>query len=149
MQLLQELIGSVRRLSEQDQVTSHSGNWTLAQLCDHLAKTIEQSCPGGDMGPAMVPRWVQPIMKRIFFTFPFIPRGRPAPKAILPDETPDAQEAIERLARAVDTFEKVALPLRGRMVSHPALGVLSHEQYRKMHIIHGKYHLRIFTGKRS
>jgi hypothetical protein len=96
----------------------------------------------------MVPRWVQPIMKRIFFLIPFVPAGRPAPQALLPDDKADPADAIERLAKAVDTFEKVSLPLRGRMVSHPALGVLSHEQWRKLHIVHGKHHLKILTGKR-
>ena len=148
MQTLQELVGLTRRLSGAEPVASHSGNWTLAQVCEHLAKTIEQSCPGGDMGPAAIPRWIQPIARRVFFLIPYVPAGRPAPPSILPGETSATDKAIERLAGAVQDFEKVSLPLRGRMVSHPAFGVLSHEQWRKVHLVHGKHHLKIFTGKR-
>jgi len=148
MQTLQELVTLTRRLSGAGTLTSHSGTWTLAQLCEHLAKTIEQSCPGGDMGPAAIPRWIQPIVRRVFFLVPYVPPGRPAPPSILPGESPATDEAIERFARAVHDFEKVSLPLRGRMVSEPMLGVLSHEQWRKVHLIHGKHHFKIFTGKR-
>lgn len=148
MRSLKELPGIARDLAEQGHSDCIPGRWTLAQLCDHLAKTMNGSLPSGDLGPPAFPRWVQKLVRVAVFWTGRMPAGVRAPPPFQPEDDLTTQEAIERVAEAVHRFETLPESERGDMTDSPAFGPMSYDDWARLHLIHARHHLRRFTGRR-
>ena len=114
------------------------GNWTSAQIVQHVAKLVGYSLDGFPVpkGP-LLPRIVLRFMRHSALTKPMRP-GIMFPHRfgfLAPDKAIAWEEAVDTLRRniaRVDT-EKMKHP-------SPILGKLTHEQWVQMHCRHAEMH---------
>jgi hypothetical protein len=115
-----------------------AGTWSLAQVCDHLARVIELSLDGF---PSRMP-WPVRLVAR-WMMLPRILRHRqfrrrfPAPGYLQPPDGAEDRQGVERLRSAVERFQKHTGPLQ----PSPVFGALTREQWREVHLWHCEHHL--------
>lgn len=131
---LGEILPEVRRL-----IPAHRtvGRWTLAQICRHLADTINGSMDGLDLRRHRFKRFF--LSKRLLrWTYQ---NGIPPGYTIDPKLTPPPEvilgEALAALERAIERYRSY----RGRLCAHPLFGDLSREMWDELHCFHGAHHL--------
>lgn len=114
---------------------SLSGDWTTAQMLEHVAQSIEYSMLGF---PALKPEWFRATVGAAAFqAF----RWRGAMNHPLDQPIPGAPDlpaslaldaAVARLLRAMDAFERHTGPLQ----AHFAYGELDRPDYTQAHLMH-------------
>jgi hypothetical protein len=113
------------------------GNWSLAQICRHLATVL---CLAVDL-PATPPhdasRRVGDEQKRQFFESGVVPEGIPTSPRLVPGEALDDREKAEGLRRAFAHYK--ASP--GPVVPHVLFGSLTRSEWDRFHCIHAAHHL--------
>ncbi|MFO0874382.1 MAG: DUF1569 domain-containing protein [Phycisphaerales bacterium] len=115
------------------------GNWTAAQIVEHVAITIDFSVDGfpPEMRPGLPLRLLGRLMKKSFV------RNRMKPGFTLPRKmqaflpSPDVSwgRAMDHLRRAIDRFEKA-----GALSNSPFLGTMSREDWVNLHRHHAEMH---------
>jgi hypothetical protein len=131
-----EVIADLRRLEQEGYL--RLGNWTLGQVCDHLAIFFRGSLEGfGKPFPWPVrvllgkPMLASIMRKRGFRT------GLKVPRRFLPGEPGDDAEAVARLVGLVERFRDHP----GEYEPSPIFGRLSRGQWTDLHLIHSAHHL--------
>lgn len=123
----------------------HTGNWTPAEILDHLAIVKEFTLDG-------FPFKVNPILRfgAQLFIKPKVIRGEPLPvgiklkgasAAMLPRPGVQFREALDRLRNVLDRLdngEKFNKP-------SPIFGKFTHQQWSTLHLGHSKLHLSFLT----
>ena len=131
---LDQVMPDVDRLLE-----GHStiGNWSLGQICNHLATAITGSVEGYPMrAPWIVRKTIGPwVVGRILTTGRF-PAWIRLPEKYVPKPGVDARAEAEALRAALRLFASHAGPL----AEHPLCGV-SREVWDSLHCIHCAHHL--------
>ena len=117
--------------------TRRLGNWSLGQICEHLAKVMSMTLDGTDFKAPWYIRLVAPLMKNRFLSRPMQPGFR-LPKtaaALLPDDS-DHGEGIAAL-------EKACARIQTEPQCHPSpvFGPLSREEWDRLHLKHAEMHL--------
>lgn len=112
------------------------GNWTLAQICNHLADTQEFSVESGEPDiktSALYRTTVGRIALGALLWFRWIPERQG-------DLTPPAAAEFETaLSRLQGTIRRISSePMIAR---HPIFGRLSQGQWRQFHLHHAAHHL--------
>lgn len=112
------------------------GRWSLAQICVHLARTIDLSL---DFPPADAPATrEQAVFRRFFFRSQTFPEGQGLAH---PSQEPAAGveqgESVEALRVAVARLASHV----GPFAAHPVLGPLEHDQWLLFHTRHAAHHL--------
>jgi hypothetical protein len=119
------------------------GNWTPAQIFDHLAKFIECSYEGFPFRAAWPLRVVSHAMKWIawkrFVDFSLRPGFKLTPRAeaLLPDEWADFDVATARLRAALRRIQR-GEPMTAES---PFEGAITHDQWLYVHLRHAELHL--------
>ncbi|MBV8381932.1 MAG: DUF1569 domain-containing protein [Planctomycetaceae bacterium] len=131
---LGEIMPDVDRLLE-----GHStvGNWSLAQICRHLATAMRRVVDLPASTPHDASQWVGEERKRQFFASGLGPEGLPTSPQLVPVEGLDEREEAEGLRRAIAHYE--ASP--GPVVPHRLFGFLTREEWDRFHCIHCAHHL--------
>jgi len=111
------------------------GEWSLGQICHHLALALRSSARARGPVPDATPE--QTALRQRFFAAGVFPPGRPAPAGMLPKADLDAREEAERLRSAVEHFKQS----EGPYPAHPALGPLERDDWLRFHCIHAAHHL--------
>lgn len=116
------------------------GNWSLAQILDHLASTHEASIDGG------LPNFPAPmrLMLRWFFLRKFIDGAIPpgftipdnAKPIVEPSSEAETQGALDRLRATCERCKS-----EPNRVPHPGFGKITREQWDKFHFRHAEMHL--------
>jgi hypothetical protein len=112
-----------------------AGQWTLAQICNHLATTILMTAR-----PAAEPGQPTPEQARIragFFAAERFPDGRQVPGPFVPKPGLDAAHEAQSLATAIERFRSAT----GPFPAHPIIGPLSHDEWLRFHTMHAEHHL--------
>jgi hypothetical protein len=111
--------------------------WTLGQICKHLADGVNGSIDGLDLSRHRVKRFL--MAKRMLkYTFRFgIPRNYRVDPNIEPLTDVDLDTAIEELTRAIQRFQGH----RGPLQAHPLFGRMHHEVWDRLHRVHCAHHL--------
>ncbi len=148
MHTLSELRDVVRGLAEQGHTESVKGTWTLGQLCDHLAKTMNGSLPSGDLGPPAFSRLKQRLVRAAVFWTGRMPAGVPAPGPFQPEDGVSTEEGIAQITEAVQRFVNLPESERGAMTDSPPFGPMTYADWQRVHLIHARHHLSRFTGRR-
>jgi Protein of unknown function (DUF1569) len=113
-----------------------AGSWSLGQVCDHLARTMELSLDGF---PSMFP-WPVRLAAR-WFVLGKVMKHRPyrrqfrAPSYLLP-ATDEDQAGLEQLRKAIDRLKNHA----GEMWPHPVFGQLTPNEWQELHLWHCEHH---------
>ena len=114
-----------------------SGNWTPAQIVEHVGRLIACSVDGFPKRGSPLIRLVARLMKKRVLTRP-LPAGYPLPgRFAFLEPAPDATwpEAMEQLRRAVERAgsERMSRP-------SPILGAMTHEDWVQFHCRHAEMH---------
>lgn len=121
------------------------GNWTLGQICRHLADSFIGSMEGLDLRNHRIKRFF--LRRRMLsYTLKYgIPRGWTVDGSLTPAPQVDLNEAVEALASAIQRYQHY----EGRLHAHPLFGNPPREVWSRIHCIHCAHHLSfaIETGR--
>jgi len=115
-----------------------AGQWSLAQICIHLALTMEMSLDGF---PKLMP-WPIRLLGRWFFLprvmkHKVMSRRVKGPDYLMPPNEADDATAVARLRTAAERLKAH----QGALKPSPILGDLTSEQWREVHLWHSEHHL--------
>lgn len=114
------------------------GRWSLGQICNHLALTINAPIDGCPVKfPWLVRRTFGAAARRLMFRWGWIPRGVRVPRTYLPRPGLDAAAEAEALRAAVGRFQIHVGPLD----EHPLLGPMGKAGWERFHLLHCAHHL--------
>src|SRR5581483_7303329 len=114
------------------------GNWSLGQICHHLAMALRMSMDGVPVKASwLVRRTFGAVARRLLLRGGRMPKGIRVPEVYLPKPGLDAACEGEALQAALERFRSHAGPLH----EHPLLGPLSRDQWERFHCIHCAHHL--------
>ena len=124
--------------AEQRNSLRQLGNWTLGQICNHLAAWVHYGFEGAPFTPPWFIRLVARPMKRRFLE-KGLPAGARIPK--VPGGTHgidlvSTQEGIARLTKAFDRL-KAGPPA----IPNSVFGPLTSEEWTMLHLRHAELHL--------
>jgi hypothetical protein len=129
---LDDVMPEVERLLKGHAV---AGQWSLAQICNHLATTIRVTArPAAEVGQA-TPE--QAAMRTGFFAGGRFPEGRQSPAPFVPRPDLNAAEEAESLVSAIERFHSAS----GPFPAHPFIGPLSRDEWLRFHTMHAEHHL--------
>jgi hypothetical protein len=115
------------------------GNWSLAEIIDHLATAIDLMIDGfGFVAP-----WYVRAVGRAFFKRRFLERGMP-PRLPFPsggDVRPfragvDVEEALAHLREATERMTRTQ-----EFAPHPVFGRMPREEVLRLHLRHAELHM--------
>jgi len=131
---LSQVVPEVERVK----ATHHTvGCWTLAQICRHLADSINGSIDGFDLSRHRIKRFF--LAKRMLqYTFRYgIPAGYTVDPNLTPPPSVELSEAIDALARAIERYAGH----RGPLQAHPLFGKMRRDVWDRVHCFHCAHHL--------
>ena len=132
-----DILENVEYLAAGDPPRS-TGNWTPAQIVEHVGRVIDYSIEGFPTPKAAMPvRFIAWLLRRIVLARPMQPGiklpGRFA--NLLPDHGTIWDDAVDR-------FRAVYAKLATRQMTQPSpvFGRLSHQQWEQLHCRHAEMH---------
>jgi hypothetical protein len=129
-----DVMPDVERLLEGHQTV---GNWTLAQICQHLAAVLRRHV---DLPASTVfnpSDRVSDEAKRRMLETGALPAGIEAPPAVLPEATCTEREEAEGLRAAIAYYR--ASP--GPVIPHRIFGLLTRDEWDRFELAHLAHHL--------
>jgi hypothetical protein len=138
----QEVLDDARRLASGPH--RQLGNWSLGQVCDHLAKTIDMSLDGSQARFPWLLRMIGPYLVNRFITRPMSAGFTAPPSAgITPDEQ-ETQAGLAALELAVARLDQT-----NQRKPHGLFGPMTREQWDQLHMRHGELHLSFIVPEVS
>lgn len=126
-----------RRLSQTDY--SRAGTWSLAQVLQHLNKTLKLAIDGH---PFLLPAFARPVVKWIALPLMRrgiqLPGGAKAPPALIPTDDANLQSELDDFERLAQLISNPDTKLHAL---HPLLGRIDHDQWNVMQRWHAAHHL--------
>lgn len=116
------------------------GNWSLGQICQHLALTMQHSVEGWPwQAPWLVRRTLGRVMLRNVLRRGAMPEGVPLRwlRVLTPASEPDDRAEAEVLRGTLRYYEG----LNALFPEHPVFGRLNQEEWSRLHAIHCSHHL--------
>ena len=133
----EQLMAEAERVASQP--TRCLGNWTAAEILDHLARSIDESFAGSAQpAPWLARTFIAPFVKKSMLT-KGLPAGFQLPEGMVkfqPRPSVSAADAIHGLRQATSRLSKES-PSK----PHPFFGTLTPEQWRLLHLRHAELHL--------
>ena len=115
------------------------GRWSLGQVCEHLARTIDASIDGFDSSwPRIVQVAVGPFARRLIL-HNALPAGFQIPASMRDQLVPgdvDTADALDRFARSIARTRKSRCEQ-----PHPVFGPMNHGEWMQLHCRHAELHL--------
>jgi hypothetical protein len=116
-----------------------SGNWTLAQIFDHLTRSLHVAVEGTDARFVWPARVFLHAIRGRFITRPMKPGFHVPPRlerVLRPAEGLTAADALQELREAVERFESAS-----QLAVHPAFGRLTREEWTLLTLRHAELHM--------
>ena len=115
------------------------GNWTAAQIVEHIALTMDHSVDGFplEMHPPLPMKLIGRLLKRPIINNRMRP-GIKMPKymkRVLPAPDVSWGRAVDHLRRSIERFEKAST-----LSASPFFGSMSREEWTKLHCRHAEMH---------
>jgi len=131
---LDEVMPDVERL-----LAGHTtvGNWSLAQICRHLATVMRRVVDLPASTPHDPSHWVGEEEKRKVLDSGMLPEGIAAPPQLVPADTLGEREEVDGLRQAIAHYR--ASP--GPVIPHRIFGPLSKDEWDRLQLIHFAHHL--------
>jgi hypothetical protein len=151
--LQNEIAVALRSLDGATPTQTRQGKWTAAEVLEHLSLSYSGTVKGLNRclregkplarKPSLQDRLKVTLVVRVGY----MPHGRKAPDVSVPHGAPLEQVKVEvmsnlaamekALAECEAKFGKNAL-----LMDHPILGPLTTQQWRKLHWVHGRHHVK-------
>lgn len=141
---LDDTVAECRRLLETGYL--RNGNWSLAQICNHIRLTIEANMQGYPMWMTALGLPMRPLLRH--FALPRLLAGnsiqgvRTASMFVPSANLDDAAELVE-LENCVREFQQSTRPLH----AHPGFGRMSREEFNQFHAAHAAHHLSFLSPR--
>lgn len=133
---IDEMIAEIERL--RDRGYRREGNWTLAQVCDHLAIFFRGSLDGYDAPPApWHVRLLAKLMLRSALKRRKFKQGVRVPNELLPGDPRDDSAAVAEFVELASRYRDST----GEPAPNPFFGRLSRDTCTQLHLIHAAHHL--------
>ena len=113
------------------------GNWSLAQICRHLAIVLRRVVDLPASTPQDPSQWVGEVQKRQVLESGQVPEGMPGPQEVIPSDTLSEREEAEELRQAIAHYR--ASP--GPVIAHRRFGPLTRDEWDRIQLIHIAHHL--------
>jgi Protein of unknown function (DUF1569) len=113
------------------------GDWSLAQICRHLAAVIRRFVDLPASTPHDPSQWVGEERKRQIFDSGMLPEGLQGPQEVMPIEVLGEREEVEGLRQAIAHYQ--ASP--GPVIPHRRFGPLTKAEWDRFQLIHSAHHL--------
>jgi Protein of unknown function (DUF1569) len=113
------------------------GNWTLAQICRHLAAVLRRHVDLPASTTFDPSDRVSEDQKRRMLETGLLPEGIDAPPGVMPEATLGEREEAEGLRAAIPYYR--ASP--GPVLPHRILGPLTRDEWDRFELIHLAHHL--------
>jgi hypothetical protein len=133
--------------------------WSVVEIVEHLQRAysgtakgfercLEKGAPlatGATLG--------QSVQVFALLTLGYFPRGRTAPKHIIPTGAVTLPNAIEGVQRDLAWLDDTALRIRSafgsaKVLDHPLLGAFTVDQWLRFHLVHTKHHEKQIRARR-
>jgi Protein of unknown function (DUF1569) len=131
----QDILDDVRELSGKP--TCQLGNWTLGQICEHIAKAMDMAIDGAAFRPSLPVRLVGPFLKKRYLARG-LPPGFTLPKsgaALLPDPA-STTDGLAKLEKSIARLQEIR-----QRTPHPVFGVMTLEEWDQIQLRHSEMHL--------
>jgi hypothetical protein len=115
---------------------TQAGNWSLAQVCWHLTKSLQSRMAPGPFPPTTPEQEARQVTLRETLASGKLPSGIQAPEAMTPP-TNASDDAIDAFLATLAQFEN----FRGPIAPHRLFGHLSDADARELNRIHCAHHL--------
>jgi len=144
-----------------DARTRHDpSKWSLVEIVEHLSRAYSGTAKGFERciqqgAPlATATTFTQRLQQFVVIGLGFFPKGRQAPKHIIPTGELDLSAVIDASRRNLAWLDEAAIKTRqmlgsGKMLDHPILGALTVDQWLKFHEVHTHHHARQIARGRS
>jgi hypothetical protein len=151
--LRQELEDTIGSLGAGGLEHAPAGKWSAAELLEHLFLTYKGTnrglakCLERSASLATHPTLKHRVATLMVVNFGHMPNGRKSPEVAIPRgmRTEEVQQAIVpellRMSSSLDDCER-RFGTRTKIMDHPLLGPLTAGEWRKLHWVHGRHHLR-------
>jgi hypothetical protein len=138
----------------EEQLAWHpEGKWSSAQVLEHLCKTYTGTVLGYQKAMAtnrsLTPssKGMQPLARFLLLKLGYFPSGGKSPERVLPKGEWTGEYALkalrEELAKLIDAQRKIEQTSAGvKVVSHPAFGPFTPEEWARFHYVHAKHHMK-------
>ncbi len=121
-----------------------AGNWSLGQVCDHIAIFLDKSMDGFNLVLPLPLRMMGGFARWSTLKFRWIPSGYKAPDILLPLDVSSDPQGIERLQKSIQRYESFNQPLH----PSPLFGKVSRQQWDQLHLIHAAHHFSFLIPQR-
>jgi hypothetical protein len=134
-QSLDDVLADADRLA--DAPVRSLGNWSLGQICKHLAESMNQSIDGFEFQASLPVRMVARLIKGRYLKRGFTPGFKLPRRAVrlLPPPI-DTQEGLAALRAGVERLKRET-----RRSANPVFGPLTAEEWNQLHLRHSELHL--------
>jgi len=135
-QSLQDVLADVERLVASPS-TRTLGNWSLAELLNHLTMTMNNSIDGFQLKAPFIIRLLGPFFKKTALKkiSPGIKLPKAAEAAAYPPST-SLQQSLQDFRRAIQRTM-----MEDMEAAHPAFGRMNNEEWTQLHLRHSEMHL--------
>lgn len=113
------------------------GNWSLGQICNHLASTIQVALDPPRRMPWIVRRLIGPLVVRHFLRKGSMPTGFKSPANLIPRPGLDARAEAEALRATLSLFQQ-QIP---ETFDHAFFGKIRKTDFSRLQCIHCAHHL--------
>jgi hypothetical protein len=141
-------------MTEEQLLARVEGKWSAAQIIEHLAiafgqtAKVFQRCVAAGKPLGNSPTLKQRMMSAMVVDAGFFPKGREAPKQVIPTGKLGGHEALQivranllQMDRGLEECER-KLGNKGWLANHPVLGPLKVGQWPRFHWVHTKHHMK-------
>jgi hypothetical protein len=139
---IDEIMPDVKRLLQGHTTV---GNWSLAQICRHVATVMRRVVDLPASTPQDPSLWVGQEQKRQIFDSGMLPEGIQGPAVVMPTEAFGEREEADGLRQAIEHYKASA----GPAIAHRLFGPLTKAEWDRLTLIHCAHHLSfaVPTGK--
>ena len=134
--------------------------WSVAEIVEHLTRAYSGTAKGFErciekgVSLAGTASFAQRVRQFMVIDLGYFPRGREAPKHIIPTGALDLNAVLDAVRRDLARLDDAATSTRralgaGKMLDHPILGPLSIDQWLKFHVVHSRHHARQIRERRA
>lgn len=137
---LAEMLDDVRRMNACEHRSL--GHWTLAQVCKHLADSINGSIDGVNLSRHRFKRWFLAKRMLAWTLENGIPPGITVDPHLTPPPAVDMATALAELQGAVRRYQTHP----GKLMPHPLFGRMDRPTWDRLHSIHCAHHLSFIAA---